>query len=145
MTRKRLAAHFVVEEFDSGDGALVPAARWTDLQRLCAWWLEPLRAEFGPVTVLSGYRSFAHNSAVGGALASVHLLRTAMPDRGRGGVARAAAADVSCARGSSVLWQQWASKHRQRHHELVGHGRGGIGSYRNFVHLDTAAARDWTL
>ncbi len=145
MTRKRLSQHFSIEEFDSHDGQLVPTARWTDLERWCAWWGEPLRHEFGAVTVHSGYRSAAHNAEVGGAPHSVHLLQTTLPPALGSTVARAAAGDVSCARGSSVLWAQWAEKHRARHEELGRRGRGGIGSYRNFVHLDTATRRDWKL
>ncbi len=145
MTRKRLSQHFTVEEFDSRDGALVPSARVTDLERWCAWWGEPLRERFGAVTVHSGYRSFARNQVVGGAPRSVHLLRTPMLGRGGGGVARAAAADVTCAHGAPASWAAWARRHRERHPHLAPLGRGGIGQYSSFVHLDTAARRDWTL
>jgi uncharacterized protein YcbK (DUF882 family) len=143
-TRHRLSPHFVVEEFDSHDGQRVAQSHHEDLERLCDWWLEPLRARFGRVTVHSGFRTKAYNARIGGASHSVHLLTTPMPGaHGKRSHGIAAAADVSCAAGSSVLWQQWAGAHRLERVELGPAGRGGVGSYRNFVHLDTAAARDW--
>jgi uncharacterized protein YcbK (DUF882 family) len=98
---------------------------------------------FGRVTVHSGYRTAAHNLAVGGAKQSVHMLTTALPDRPRGSVTVAAAADVSCATGDPQRWSDWAREHRQRHHHLAWQGRGGVGQYSSFVHLDTASVRDW--
>lgn len=142
-TRRRLTRHFVVEEFDSHDGALVHPADYPALEHLCDWLLEPLRADWGRVTILSGFRSFAHNRAVGGAPKSVHMLRTPLPDRGASSSTVAAAADVRCARGTPSLWAAWARDERRESVHLVRRGRGGVGLYPTFVHLDTATARDW--
>ncbi len=142
-SRRRLTRHFVVEEFDSGDGARVPVAHLAALEKLCDWWLEPLRADFGAVTILSGFRSLAHNLAVGGARRSVHLLTTPLPGRATSSSLVAAAADVHCERGTPREWAAWARDERRASALLAGRGRGGVGSYRGFVHLDTGPARDW--
>jgi hypothetical protein len=143
-TRRRLSRHFVVEEFDSRDGAHVPVGRESALVHLADWWLEPLRSAFGPVTILSGYRSPAHNLTVGGARRSVHLLTTPMPAPHGHWRPMAAAADVTCAEGSPRDWSAWAGRERKANHELGGHGRGGIGTYITFLHLDTGPWRRWT-
>ncbi len=143
-TRRRLSRHFVIEEFDSRDGARVPAGYEQAFVDLVDWWLEPLRSEFGAVTILSGYRSAAHNLAVGGARRSVHLLTTPQPaPHGRRRV-MAAAADIQCAEGSPARWSAWATRERRDSRELAGHGRGGIGTYITFLHLDTGPWRRWT-
>jgi hypothetical protein len=138
-----LTAHFKLAEFDSRDGALVPGAAEADVRSWCRWIGEPLRARFGAVTIHSGYRSAARNLAVGGATQSVHLLRTPLPDRGRASSAVAVAADVTCARGAPASWALWFLEHRQAHEQLGRRGRGGVGHYDAFVHLDTGAARRW--
>ncbi len=141
--RNPLSPHFVIEEFDSHDGARVPHRQEHALVHLCEWWLEPLRGFFGPVTIHSGYRTPAHNQAVGGARSSVHLLRTPLPLRGAGSTRAAAAADVTCATGSPAAWATWAEQHRRRFPHLAMRQRGGIGLYPSFLHLDTAPLRDW--
>lgn len=144
-TRHRLTTHFVIEEFDSHDGRLVPAVLVPGIRLWCELWGEPLRQKFGAVTILSGYRSVAHNTAVGGAPASVHLGKSLLPNRASGSKLRAAAGDVQCARGTYADWDDWAHWHRSRTPELQSKGRGGIGSYplQHFVHLDTWQRRDW--
>lgn len=142
-TRRRLTRHFVIEEFDSSDGARVPPEHYAALEHLCDWLLEPLRAGFGPVTVHSGYRSFPVNRRVGGAKRSVHLLRTPLPDRGRRSSTVAAAADVTCAEGTPSIWAGFARAERRESVHLAQRGRGGVGQYSGFVHLDTGPARDW--
>lgn len=44
----------------------------TNLRRLCVDFLEPIRAQFGPVRVTSGFRAPRLNSAIGGSLLSAH-------------------------------------------------------------------------
>jgi hypothetical protein len=142
-TRRRLSPHFVIEEFDSHDGAHVPGEHIGAIQHLVDWWLTPLRSQFGPVTVLSGYRSLAHNASVGGARKSVHLLRTWLPRPYGRATTRAAAADVRCAEGSPADWTRWALLERQEQQHLADRGRGGIGTYPSFIHLDTGPWRRW--
>jgi len=142
-SRRRLSPHFVVEEFDSRDGARVPDEHLDAIAKLVDWWLTPMRAEFGAVTVLSGYRSHAHNLRVGGARHSVHLLSTRLPNADPRFGAVAAAADVTCAEGSPRQWSSWAGHHRQAHAKLGPRGRGGIGTYITFLHLDTGDWRRW--
>lgn len=70
-----ITEHFSWSEFRSHDGKAVPWYRKSAVQRLCRNTLEVLRAEHGhyPIRVLSGWRSKAHNTAVGGAPRSYHL------------------------------------------------------------------------
>ncbi|MDP3768295.1 MAG: D-Ala-D-Ala carboxypeptidase family metallohydrolase [Dehalococcoidia bacterium] len=118
--RTRLSPHFTREEFDSRDGTPYPerwiAPRLTPLVAV----LEDLRARVGEraITILSGYRSPAHNRAVGGARASQHM-------EGR-------AADIRVAGMTPA----------QVHAELLAmynegdHRIGGLGLYNSFVHVD---------
>ena len=107
--------HFRLGEFASKDGSdkvLVD----DDLVDL----LEQIReAAGGVVTINSGYRSPAHNAAVGGVSSSQHLY-------GR-------AADIVVAGASPLLVGQIAEYYLDR--------RGGIGVYQTFTHVDTRTIR----
>ena len=111
----QLSPHFRLREFASKDGSdkvLVD----DDLVFL----LEQIReAAGGAVTINSGYRSPAHNSAVGGVSSSQHLY-------GR-------AADIVVDGASPLLVGQIAEYYLDR--------RGGIGVYQTFTHVDTRAIR----
>ena len=111
----QLSPHFRLSEFASKDGSdkvLVDDA----LVEL----LEQIReAAGGAVTINSGYRSPAHNAAVGGVSSSQHLY-------GR-------AADVVVEGASPLLVGQIAEYYLDR--------RGGIGVYQTFTHVDTRAIR----
>ena len=120
---KRLSPHFLASEFAQHDGRdRTPAEQLYWLTRLCTVYLEPLRAKFGPVTIVSGFRSPSYNAGVGGAPASFHTRR---PDR------RGAAADVKCARGRSSDWYRF----------LDSLDPGGLGIYPTWVHVDNRAGR----
>lgn len=117
MGRVRLSPHFDSDEFAT-DGRRRPPdrfLRWA--RRLCTLYLEPLRSEFGAVTVHSGSRSGAHNAEVGGAPSSMHV---SLPGR------RGAAADVSCARGTPREWYRFLDRL----------GAPGLGLYADHVHVD---------
>ena len=111
----QLSPHFRLGEFASKDGSdkvLVD----DDLVDL----LEKIReAAGGAVTINSGYRSPAHNAAVGGVSSSQHLY-------GR-------AADIVVEGASPLLVGQIAEYYLDR--------RGGIGVYQTFTHVDTRAIR----
>jgi peptidoglycan hydrolase-like protein with peptidoglycan-binding domain len=77
-------AHFDFSEFTdrvSGtfEGGKVSAATAKENARRAMYKLEALRKKLGnvPITVNSGFRSIAHNAAVGGASDSMHLYGTA--------------------------------------------------------------------
>jgi uncharacterized protein YcbK (DUF882 family) len=86
--------------------------------KLCQVYLEPLREKYGPVTVISGFRSDTHNASVGGAPLSYHR-----SIRGRRGVA----ADVVCRDGTPHDWRRF----------MEALGAGGIGVYEGHLHVDT--------
>lgn len=110
---KQLADHFQVKEFrcrDNTDTVFVSA----ELVHI----LEQIRVHFGKaVNVNSGYRTEAHNKAEGGSPNSQHKYGMA--------------ADVAI---KSV-----APKDIAAYAEKLLPGRGGIGIYKNFVHIDVRA------
>jgi uncharacterized protein YcbK (DUF882 family) len=135
-TRKRLSAHFVIEEFDCHDGTKVPASAIPALQELCEHILEPLRAKYGPCKVLSGYRHRSYNRSIGGARFSQHIY-----DDTPGSVA----IDFTFRRGTPNDWARsakWRFVTKWRWRKAK---RGGVGTYPAsvFVHVDSGPRRDW--
>jgi uncharacterized protein YcbK (DUF882 family) len=131
-TRQRLSKHFIVEEFDCHDGTKVQRRDYNGLKFLCRVYLEPLRAKYGSVTILSGYRTRRHNARVGGASRSYHVY-TEHDGNDQ-------AADIRCVRGTPRQWHATLAALRKRKRG----GRGGLGLYRNFVHCDLRDYRaDW--
>ncbi|MFA5161154.1 MAG: D-Ala-D-Ala carboxypeptidase family metallohydrolase [Elusimicrobiales bacterium] len=80
MTRAMLSPHFGFDELTvccthpelADKNRLEAGVFITSLQALCKQLLEPVREQFGPVVVLSGFRCEALNAAIGGAHASQH-------------------------------------------------------------------------
>lgn len=69
----RLTKNFMLSEFDSKDGSPMPEEVKENVIRL-ADALQVIRDHIGrPIVINSGYRSPAHNEAVGGAINSTHL------------------------------------------------------------------------
>lgn len=116
----RLSPHFRSEEFNCHDGTPVPEHHLNDLRSLCTRFLEPLRARYGPVRIISGYRTATYNAQVDGAPASFHIYR-----EGRYG----AAADIACKFGRPPHWYRYLD---QLH-------PGGLGLYITHVHVDNRA------
>ena len=117
---RRLAPDFKVREFRCKDG--------TDtvmVDETLTVVLQCIREHFGkPVTITSGYRTAAHNAAVGGAKSSQHLLGRAADIRVQGVSVEAVAAYAES------LMPDW----------------GGVGRYpvkagrtTGWVHVDTRA------
>lgn len=118
---RRLAPSFTVREFRCRDGSDTIM-----VDQALPVLLQAIREHFGkPITITSGYRTAAHNAAVGGAKSSQHLLGRAA-DFYVEGVPVAAVAAYA---------------------ETLLPGRGGIGRYpkdakhpkrmTGWVHIDT--------
>jgi len=104
----RVSEHFVLEEFSCKCGCKGVILNCELIQKL-----ERLRERFKkPIIVHSGYRCKKHNTIVGGAINSQHLLGTA--------------ADITI---SGISPESVAKASREL-------GFGGIGVYGSFTHVD---------
>lgn len=74
MTDQQLSPHFKLSEFLVHETTLPTPDILANLKEL-ATALETVRESLGnkPITIISGYRSLAHNKSVGGVQASTHL------------------------------------------------------------------------
>ena len=124
---RRLAPDFKVRELRCRDGTDTVMA-----DEVLTVVLQCIREHFGKaVTITSGYRTAAHNAAVGGAKSSQHLLGRAADIRVEG----VSVEDVAAY--AESLMPDW----------------GGVGRYpvkagraAGWVHVDTRAAKSrWTL
>jgi uncharacterized protein YcbK (DUF882 family) len=123
-TRHRLSKHFTVEEFDCHDGTKVMRRDYKGLEYLCRVYLEPLRKKYGSVHINSGFRTKRYNASIGGASNSMHVY-TIHDGNDQ-------AADIVCARGTPRQWHRTLNRLRRRKRN----GRGGLGLYPSFVHVD---------
>ncbi len=106
---QQLTPHFNLDEFRCPCCHDVIKAAALEL----ATALEPVRDDIGPIHILSGYRCFKHNLAIGGKTFSQHLVGLAV--------------DVACQN----------STHRFALVELaLRHGFRRVGIGTDFVHLD---------
>jgi len=99
-----------------------PRALWDNIANT-AQMLDEIRNRLGhPIRILSGYRSPAYNSCVGGKPSSLHAKFNAL--------------DWTSTGGSSGQWHEIAKAVRA---ENPGRFTGGIGRYKskNFIHIDT--------
>lgn len=127
---RKLSANFTVAEFACKDGS-DPVFVDSSLAAL----LQKIRDHFGrPVVITSGYRTAAHNAAVGGSKSSQHLLGRAADFYVQGVPVATVAAYA----------------------ETLLPGRGGIGRYpkdakhparkTGWVHIDTRANKSrWSM
>lgn len=114
----QLTEHFTLAEMTRSAAALrkglvnqAPAEVIPRLQLVCQNVLEPVRREFGPVTVLSGYRAPKVNQAVGGAATSQHC--------------RGEAADFVVPRHSNLEVCQWLLRNLTYDQLIYEFGEGG--------------------
>ncbi len=123
LRQQRVSPHFTWGEFyDRRRQLPPPMPSRRAVRRLALVALEPLRHEFGPVLINSGYRTTATNRLVGGAPGSHHLYHL-HPD--------SPAADVRCLFGTPREW----------HRLLDRLGVGGLGLYSTHVHVDLRSGR----
>lgn len=119
----KLTKNFSLAEFDSKDGSPMPPEVFAQI-RILAANLQVLRDELGqPITITSGYRSPAHNTAVKGASKSQHLYGTA--------------ADFKVAGHTPAQVVEVVER-------LIAQGRmieGGLKGYRSWIHYDIRGIR----
>ncbi len=112
----QLSKNFTKAEFDSKDGSAMPADVLDNIKEL-AKNLQLLRDVMGvPIKINSGYRSPAHNKAIGGVPNSQHV--------------KGKAADLA------TINPQELADLIERLIEKGDMQEGGIGIYNTFVHYD---------
>lgn len=112
---KKLSANFKVREFACTDGS-DPIFIDSELVNV----LQKIRVYFGkPVTITSAYRTPGKNKAVGGQVYSQHLYGKA--------------ADISIKNVSPKKVADYA--------ETLLKGKGGIGTYSTFTHVDVRSTK----
>lgn len=119
---QQLSENFHASEFHSryNPDPPLPPEVLPALRYLCQQILEPMRDEFGSVTITSGYRPPAHNQAIGGVPDSRHLY---------GRHPGSPAVDVKFDTGTTQQWRDMADS-------LLA-GRGGVGIYNSgAIHID---------
>jgi uncharacterized protein YcbK (DUF882 family) len=108
-----LSPNFSRREFRCKDGSEHP------INPVLLGMLEAIRAKFeAPITIISGYRSPAHNAKVGGAKNSKHVTGEA--------------ADIRVEGIPPAHVHYWASRY---------FSSGGIGLYKTWVHVDCRPTR----
>lgn len=123
----RLSLNFGLAEFACHSGDDVPSDLLPNVQALVTDVLQPIRSSWnGLVTVMSGYRSLAWNTRVGGAKNSTHMT--------------AKGADIRPSKIESVPFLHQMILDMYRRGELPE--LGGLGLYRGWVHVDTERAAD---
>ncbi len=119
----QLTEHFTLDEFDCKDGTPVPENLLANVQRL-AVNLEILRTHLAaPITLISGYRTKAHNAAERGKPKSLHLVALAADIRVAGYTPDHVATTIE---------------------QLIKSGKmtqGGLGRYHTFTHYDCRGKR----
>lgn len=75
----QLSDHFTLKEFEASEVAArlsivntMPPVWWPSAIKLCQEVLEPVRTQFGPIRINSGYRCKELNTKIGGAWGSQH-------------------------------------------------------------------------
>lgn len=119
-----LSEHFTLQEFISSQTATrrgLSNAPDDDhvfnLIELCLHILEPVRKQFGPVIISSGYRSKALNSAIGGSNTSQHSVGEA--------------ADIICPRVSPRDVCEWITEVNLPFWQLIYEGTWAHVSYKH--------------
>ena len=121
--REQISPHLNLTEFHCHDGTEVPRICEPAVRRLAREVIEPLRKRFGPVTVMSGYRTRRYNNSISGAASNSQHIYDEHPE--------SCAADLIFEKGSPRSWAGMA--------DGLLEGRGGIGIYssQGFVHVDS--------
>jgi uncharacterized protein YcbK (DUF882 family) len=116
----RLTVSFTAEEFDCHDGTEAPLHLIPNLTDLCVGVLQRVRDKWGPLVVISGYRTDEYNKRIRGAPRSTHVT--------------CEGADIRPVKVSDVR------ELTQLVETMIAAGElpalGGFGVYRSWIHLD---------
>ena len=125
-SKTHVTPHFQWGELRCHDGTAVPDTYMKNAIAICKR-AEALREYLGePLIVTSGFRTKAWNDRVGGAKGSLHLTARAL--------------DLTC---RSVS----AKEMHTAYLALIKAGKvpdGGLGLYKNWIHIDTWKPRRWS-
>lgn len=120
----QLTKNFALSELMCRDGTPVPD-EYVENARLICERAQVLRDLVGPLVVVSGFRSLAHNKRVGGAKSSQHMTASALDLR-------------SATKSAARLHAKYLSLIRTG---LVPDG--GLGLYSSWIHIDIGKPRRW--
>ena len=126
MTDHVLTLSFRSNEFRCHNGVPVPTELLPNLRTLCETVLQPIRERWGAVIITSGYRTPEWNERVGGAKTSTHMT--------------CEGADVRPVKLGDL--NEFTRVIESMRADGLLPGLGGIGTYLNWVHLDTRKAAD---
>jgi uncharacterized protein YcbK (DUF882 family) len=122
----KISPSFDLQEFECHNGDDVPPELIPNVTNLCVGVLQRLRDKWGALIIISGYRSPAYNARIGGAKASTHMT--------------AQGADIRPMKIGDV--NELAETVLAMHAAGELPALGGLGIYRNWIHVDTKKAAD---
>lgn len=127
--KNKLTKNFYAYEFDCKDGTTYPREWFKDRLIPLVKDIQKIRDQVGPLTIVSGYRTTAHNKKVGGSKGSRHM---------QGDAVDLFPHNVTFAKLKSVILD--LVKKGEIKDGGIGWGIGGV----NKLHYDHGPRRRWT-
>ena len=125
-----LSTNLRLSELDCHDGTAVPVSKIGNAEAGAREVFQPIRTKWNaPIIVVSGYRTLAWNRSVGGAKTSTHLF-----DGDDFGIDIKPVYGADVRRLHDLILVMWKAK--------LLPALGGLGLYKNWVHVDNRRAPD---